>query len=71
MTLPGGATCVSCVFWNLQPQMRGNEDRGRLGQCRRLPPRVLTAPQLCTRWPLVGEGDWCGEHAVQPPEIAT
>jgi hypothetical protein len=65
MSLPGGQTCATCVFWKVQPFLSTRRAE-RSGQCRCAAPVALHDQQrgVVTRWPLTQEQDWCGDHAV-------
>jgi hypothetical protein len=63
-----GSTCSTCRHFVVirQPQ-------GQVAMCRRFPPlpiggAVVTqeGPQVFSQtvWPIVGAGDYCGEHAM-------
>ena len=66
------ATCGTCRFRSSGPYI--NPDRGSaefpgvMFACKRRAPVAtggLHSPTM-TIWPMVANGDWCGEHEVQP-----
>ena len=59
------ATCLSCTWWLLQPDMT-TRDGARLGQCREQSPSAVTRSDatIVTRWPLTVEHDFCGSHGA-------
>lgn len=64
-----GVNCASCVFFCPPPfRSRFAGDHVR-GQCRRHAP-MLEHTDRGTRsiWPLVGDDQWCGEHAEPADE---
>ena len=66
MALPNGETCKTCVFWS-KVEWQRHVDGVKIvqGECRYLPPRVLTTDRIVTRWPLTAEDQWCGQHAKE------
>lgn len=48
--------CATCTYWET-------------GSCHRRPPWVTPDTEVC--WPTTLPTDWCGEHAITPPPIAT
>lgn len=64
MSVPGCEGCVSCVFWEHQPDIY-IRDGNRMGQCRANPPSThVVRDKLVTRWPLTAERDYCGAHST-------
>lgn len=56
-------TCLSCRYF--APENLGS------GRCHRFPPTVIQIGEPHRRracFPLVGEGDWCGEHREKNTE---
>lgn len=60
-----GATCASCILWDIVPEIRRPDGR-RVGQCRRHAPTLYTGAdgRQHSSWPTTPEDAWCGEHAV-------
>jgi hypothetical protein len=59
-----GAECVTCVFWQLQDLI--GRSGVRLGQCRAHAPVLVAGIEgkVHSKFPLMAEDDWCGDHAV-------
>lgn len=59
-----GVTCATCVFFSPPPFQSAFAGMNTKGQCRRHAPifeRTDKGPR--TIWPLVGDDQFCGEHA--------
>ena len=68
--MPDNPMCETCRFWKENPYYQEGENSP--GWCRRYAPRprVLMYDDDSTdtsmteiMWPVVSDGDWCGEHA--------
>ena len=51
-----GMKCRTCMWFVLKKQDEGNI-RGGIGRCRRHSPTM-------NGYPVVYEGDWCGDHKI-------
>jgi len=63
-------SCGTCKWWDFSADLK--ERTGlTVGRCRiRAPQRThefMISPTVAhtTPWPIVGNGDWCGEHEPQ------
>lgn len=67
-----GADCVSCVLWEMVPELKAGGRR--LGECRARGPSLTMKSdgRFATKWPMTREDQWCGEHAttVEPDDAA-
>ena len=73
--MPDNPMCETCRFWKENPYYQEGENSP--GWCRRYAPRprVLMYDDDSTdtsmteiMWPVVSDGDWCGEHAPRVEE---
>jgi hypothetical protein len=57
-----GISCATCVFFSPPPPYAKNQS---VGQCRRHAPQLTEGERgIQTIWPLVGDSQWCGDHAT-------
>ena len=50
--------CGTCIYFDASA---GQVARGI---CRRFPPQIVAEFNFLGYWPIVGAGDWCGEHVT-------
>ncbi|WP_305096463.1 hypothetical protein [Croceibacterium aestuarii] len=59
------AECGTCAFWNLAPLVK-RADGIAVGECRGLAPKLIQTADMRQHasFPLMRQGEWCGEHAT-------
>jgi hypothetical protein len=63
--------CGNCIFGRLRGPVKPLVETDGESDCRRFPPvlsknSIVTSPAGHYQFPIVGNGEWCGEYQAKP-----